>query len=224
VVACIEEHLSHSDLSEQFKYWAAKKHGDDPFPDDEGTWLRCAMNALMSQGVCDESLWQYNPNPIPGNETQEMPGDPSWQAINDAARRTIKPSCYLDTSRLKNGKASTLTQELKKGPVAIAIPVFVDRVTNTDNWNWTKALDYGHVLDPPQFSVVDGGHAICVCEYHPSTAAPGGGWFVFKNSWGTQQWSDGSNLPPPGHPAWKAGYGYISAAYVDEYLWEILCL
>lgn len=225
VVACLEEYFPHPNLSEQFKYWAAKKHGDDPFPDEEGTWLRCAKNALESHGVCDESLWQYNPNPIPGNETQEISGtDPSTTAIHDAAIRKLNTAIYRDTSRMNSGKASLLAQELNKGPVAAALPFFVDLMTGASNWSWTGAWDYGHVLDPTQFSVVDGGHAICVCEYHPSTAAPGDGWFVFKNSWGTQQWSDGSNSPPQGHPKWKAGYGYLSAAYVDEYLWEFLCL
>lgn len=224
VVACVEEYLSHHDLSEQLKYWAAKKHGDDPFPDEEGTWLQCVKNAMESYGICDESLWQYNPNPIPNNETQEISGTaPSTQAIHDAANRKLNTVSYRDTSRMNSGKASMLAQELNKGPVAAALPVFVDLMTGADNWSWTGAWDYGHVIDPPQFSVVNGGHAICVCEYHPSTVAPGGGWFVFKNSWGIQQWSDGSNSPPQGHPQWKAGYGYLSAAYVDEYLWEFLC-
>lgn len=223
VVACAEGHFSHQDLSEQFKYWAAKRHGGDPFPDEEGTWLRCARNALASHGVCEESLWQYNPNPVPGDETQEVPGTtPSSQALQDAASRQHKTASYKDISRLNSGKAAMLAQEINNGPVAVALPVFVDILTDVDNWSWTGACDYGHVIDPPQFSVVDGGHAVCVCEYHPSTAGPGGGWFIFKNSWGMQRWSNGSNTPPQGHPQWKAGYGYLSAAYMDEYLWEFL--
>lgn len=225
VVACLETHFSHSDLSEQFKYWAAKKHGNDPFPDEEGTWLRCARNALESHGVCEEFLWPYDPNPLPGNETQEISGTaPSMTAMHDAVTRTLNSANYQDTSRIKSGKADLLAQELAQGPVAVSLPVFVDTLTKADNWNWTGAWDYGHVLDPTQFSVVDGGHAICMCEYHPSTAAPGGGWFVFKNSWGTQDWSRGGQTPPQDHPAWQAGYGYLSAAYVDEYLWEFLRL
>jgi C1A family cysteine protease len=224
VVACVEEYLSHPDLSEQFSYWATKKHGGDPFPNKEGTCLQYANIALMSHGVCGETLWQYNPSPIPGNETQETLGNPSSPAISDATQRKISAIGYRDTSHLSNGKASMLTQKLNNGPVAAAIPVFVDLISRFDNWNWFGAQDHGHVLDPPQFSVVDGGHAICICEYHPSPAAPGGGWFVFKNSWGTQQWNNGSNPPPSGHPRCKAGYGYLSVAYVDEYLWEILSL
>jgi C1A family cysteine protease len=179
----------------------------------------------MSHSVCEELLWQYNGTPTPGNETQEIKGrSPSARAEQDAATRKHGTTSYDDVSSVRNGKATRLVQELSSGPVAISLPVFVDTLTRMDNWSWVGAANYGHVLDPTQFSVVDGGHAVCVCEYQPSAAAPGGGWFIFKNSWGIQYWSNGSNTPPSGHPQWKAGYGYLSAAYVDEYLWEFFRL
>lgn len=225
VVACVEAHILHADLSEQFKYWASKKHGGDPFPDQEGTWLVCAKNALESKGVCDESLWLYNPNHILGNETQEILGKaPSTGAVNNAVSRKVNSANYRDTSSIDRGKALILAQELNKGPVAATLPVFFDSITGISNWDWFGACAYGHVLDPTPFSYVRNGHAICVCEYLPSNTAPGRGWFVFKNSWGTQHWSNGNSSPPQGHPQWKSGYGYLSAAYVDEFLWELLLL
>src|SRR5947209_653145 len=223
VVACVEWRVSFHPLSEQFKYWAAKTYGDDPFPEQEGTWVRCAKNSLASHGVCENSLWRYNPQPIPGNETQAGPGVPSAPALQDALLRTQRNVNYNDTSRQMSGKTAVLAQELNNGPVAISLPVFVDLITNEDNWSWTGAYDYGHVIDPIPLSVAsEAGHAICVCEYMSFGSAPGGGWFIFKNSWGVNYWSTGNNTPPVGHPRCQAGYGYLSAAYVDKYLSELL--
>lgn len=222
VTACAEVHFSHGDLSEQFHYWAAKKHGDDPFPDEEGTWLRCTKYAMTALGMCDEALWPYDPRVLPNIETQEITGtSPSAAATGDGATRMLNPSTYADTSRIRTGNAQTLAQHLGNGPVAVALPVFFDVITGVDNWSWSGALNHGHVVDPPQFAVVDGGQAVCINEFHPDPTALGGGWFVFKNSWGTA-WNNGSGTPAVGHPACNAGYGYLSAAYVEKYLWELL--
>ncbi len=223
VVACVEWRLPLQSLSEQFKYWAAKTHGDDPFPEKEGTWLRCAKNSLASHGVCKDSYWPYNPIPSPGNPTQADSANPSQTALQDATGRRLTTVSYGDPSPQNSGKALLLAQELQNGPVAVGLPVFRDSLSRVSNWSWSGALDYGHVLDPTTFSFVTAGHAVCVCEYIPSTVAPGGGWFVFKNSWGVNTWSSGGAVAPPaGHPSWKPGYGYLSAAYVDEYLLELL--
>lgn len=116
-----------------------------------------------------------------------------------------------------------LRSHLGNGPVAVALPVFFDVITGVDNWSWSGALNHGHVVDPPQFAVVDGGHAVCISEFQPASSAPGGGWFIFKNGWGTA-WNNGSGTPAAGHPACNPGYGYLSAAYVEKYLWELLQL
>jgi hypothetical protein len=222
VVACVEWKFSFQPLSEQFKYWAIKTHGGDPFPNQAGTTLRCAKNSLASHGVCEGVLWPYNPQPIAGNETQAGPGSPSAAALQDASLKAQSNTLHSNTSSQNSGKAALLASELTNGPVAVSLPVFVDVITDVANWAWTGAYEYGHVIDPTPFSVVKGGHAVCVCGYSPSTSAPGGGWFVFKNSWGVSGWSAGVKAPPSGQPALNPGYGYMSAAYVDEFLWELL--
>lgn len=223
VTACVEEYHGHADLSEQFLYWGAKLHGGDPYPSAEGTWLRCAEQALAVKGICSEQLWPYNPAHILGNETHEVIGAaPSAAALSDAQSHVHTVSICSDVSAMTSGKASYLRTELAKGPVAISLPVFKDPQTPFDNWSWFGAVDHGHVLDPTQYSVVTAGHAICACGYYPSASAPGGGWFVFKNSWGTTSWNAGGGTVPPGHPVTPPGYGYVSASYVDRYLWEYL--
>lgn len=57
---------------------------------------------------------------------------------------------------------------------------------------------------PPQDPFL-GGHALVLCGYQDDTAAPGGGWHIFRNSW-SPAWGDG-------------GYGYLPYAYLaDQYL------
>lgn len=224
-IACAEHHFTHSDLSEQFVFWAIKTHGGDPSPHLDGTRLEFADRALLSHGACEELHWSYNPTPIPGNVTQETPPHlPSSVAIQDGQTRAKKPSHYSDTSPQGSGSTALLIRELQKGPVAVSLPVFRDPTSKFQNWNWQGARDHGHVIDPPPNSIVIGGHAVCVCEFQPSPNAPGNGWFVFKNSWGTAQWGSGNQLAPPGHPPCPKGYGYVSASYIDGFLWEMLRL
>jgi hypothetical protein len=224
VVACAERHWGALDLSEQLLFWAAKLHGGDPYPQQDGTFLRCAERALQGTGVCAEAHWLYNGGVQPGDVTHSASGGvPTVAALADAATRRHAGSQYADVSALHGGKASGLIQEVAAGPVAISVPVFYDPLSRVSNWSWLNAVRYGHVLDPTHFSVVSGGHAVCVCGFVPDAGAPGGGWFVFKNSWSTN-WNSGAAPPPPGHPSVAMGYGYLSAAYVDRFLWERLRL
>lgn len=120
VVACAERHFSHPDLSEQFLYWAAKIHGGDLFPEEGGTWLRSAKNALTGIGLCEEVLWPYDRSLDAGNETHQISGTaPSASALADGLNRSHTASYYQETSRLGTGKAALLMQHLVKGPVAV---------------------------------------------------------------------------------------------------------
>lgn len=224
-VACAEHHFTHPDLSEQFVFWAIKTHGNDPSPHLDGTRLEFADQAFFSHGACEEAHWNYNPTLITGNVTHQVPQHlPSSVAIQDGLTRVKKPSFYRDTSPQAGSNAALLIQELQNGPVAVSLPVFRDPISKFQNWTWNGAKDYGHVIDPLPSSTVISGHAVCVCEFQPSANAPGNGWFIFKNSWGTTQWGSGNKLAPPGHPPCPKGYGYVSASYIDEYMWEMLRL
>jgi C1A family cysteine protease len=47
--------------------------------------------------------------------------------------------------------------------------------------------------------------------YQDDTNAPGGGYFLLRNSWGTD-WANQSY--------YGAGYGVIPYAYIQKYCWE----
>ncbi len=65
---------THADLSEQFLYWAARQKLITPILKDRpGLLLLYGMSALQENGICAEADWRYNPDLLPGNETQGPP-------------------------------------------------------------------------------------------------------------------------------------------------------
>jgi len=225
-MTALREHLEFgisgklNDLSEQFLYWATKTRTTDPKPKTDGTWIRYCRDALDSHGVCDEKLWPYNGVPLRGNVTQEKVGvRPSRAARRAAMGNRCRAVCY-ERGPIQNGNAVALLRELQScRPVAISLPVFRDRARPTsNNWNTPVAALYGKVLDPPPTSIADGGHAVCVTGFEPDPGEPAGGHFVFRNSWGAG-W--GRRLPKAPYFGPQAGYGQVSATYVDRFLWEM---
>lgn len=118
---------------------------------------------------------------------------------------------------------------LQRGsPVAVGLPVF--RLGGGwDNWTTAYARAHGTVAYPgaalaarPEATlqpVQTLGHAVCLVGYAPDPEAPGGGWFLFRNSWGL----DFRTRPaPPGDDQPGPGQGRLSAAAVDRFVWELL--
>lgn len=62
-----------------------------------------------------------------------------------------------------------------------------------------------------------GGHAVVLVGYQdnspddPGEHRPGGGYFVFRNSWG-QNWAPGNNHAP--------GYGFLPYSYAEQFCLE----
>lgn len=224
--ACLEHVRSGGkapvpDLSEQFLYWAAKMHGGDPKPNDDGTALLYARNALDQIGICDEQLWSYNGTPGP-TVTQASHNDPSVSAQTNAQLNRVRARGYQQMGL----SAGTVLASLQQGrPVAISLPVFKDAFFRNDpssptNWTMASGWAYGRVLNPPPQSVAVGGHAVCIVGWEPDPSEPQGGYFIIRNSWGTN-W--GAQAPSTGNSYSPApGYGEISASYVENYTWEIL--
>lgn len=56
-----------------------------------------------------------------------------------------------------------------------------------------------------------GGHSMALVGYQDDTNAPGGGYFLLRNSWGTD-WANQNY--------YGAGYGVIPYAYIQNHCWE----
>lgn len=183
------------DLSPQFLYWSCKQV--DGRPSESGTLIRVASERAVAEGVCEEADWAYDPNPRTGDEGQ---GPPPGSAVTDAAGRKATTAVPL---AMKSSAA--ICDSLDRGiPVAFSIPVYA-----------VWANPNGKVPLPIPGAPKAGGHAMCAAGYMIDPSAPGGGWVVAKNSWGSAR--------APMSPI-KAGYFQVPFDYVDLYGWETLTL
>jgi hypothetical protein len=185
------------DFSEQFLYWDCKKR--DLLP-TSGTWIHIAMNVLKEDGICTEQAWPYNPVNIPGNEGQDPP--PPEAKANARLWRIGDPQKL--PARWPDILRSALADN---SPVAIAVPVYT-------YWFTEPVRTTGDIRLPLSADHLEGGHAMCMVGYRDDPDLPGGGFFIVRNSWGTDWAAQGS--PSAGHA--RLPYAYItrfaSAAYI----------
>lgn len=181
-----------TDLSEQFLYWACKER--DGIPHVRGTRPDVALAALRDLGVCAEPTWPYNPEPEQGDEGQGPPPD---GAPEEARHRRITGFANFHPKNVRQIQAALAAGKL----VLIGLPT-------SEHWtgSWqSRAL--GRVRRPLPGEADLGGHAVCAVGYRNDPEAPGGGYFIIRNSWGTSWGTDN----PDG-----AGYGHVPYALVHE--------
>ena len=182
---------TQADFSEQFLYWDCKKV--DLLP-AAGTFIRVGMNRLEVDGIPSEADWPYDPNPIPGNEGQDPP--PAAAAQKASAYRIGGFTSLTPTS------VDALRQALAGGsPVAFSVPVYT-------SWFTEPTHSSGDVRLPLPGEKKEGGHAMCMVGYQTDEAVPGGGYFIVRNSWGTD-WACNSPV--------AAGHARIPFAYISQY-------
>jgi len=179
------------DLSEQFIYWWCKEH--DGIPTVSGTYVAVGMRCLEELGAPLEDTWRY----VSYERGDQGQGPPPPAAENgDPGLKTLRtlPLNRTDITGIKTCIAEGRV-------VAFSIPVF-------DSWYDSAATRrWGKITPPLPRERPDGGHAMALVGYQDDPAAPGGGYFLVRNSW--QPWSyDG---------VWQEGYGYIPYAYISQH-------
>lgn len=193
------------DLSEEYLFDVAAGLGAT------STRMLTVQQALADakKGVCKESLDPYVSN------ANALLSAPTPTAKADGKARRFRGT----TTSWESAKA--VYAVLKRGRVAaMSLPVFEDpNVPGSNNWNTDVGLLYGRVLGAPAGAVQSSSaHAVCTVRYADPNV--NGGWFVFRNSWGAA-W--GQKHDPDGPTGeWRNGYGYVSAAYVDAMLIELM--
>jgi hypothetical protein len=181
------------DLSEQFLYHATKQI--DGAPGSCGTYAVKAAQVLTNTGECRESVWAYNPAPPCNNNGVMPPNAPADAASYKVQAIILNPK---DVVGLKNVLASGRVCEF-------SIPVY-------DSWYLSAATrQSGRITMRLGSEPVHGGHAMCLIGYQDDAGAPGGGYFILRNSWG-QLW--GASCP------YGAGNGTIPYAYLANDGWE----
>lgn len=190
----VREHLVRPDsedanLSEQYLYWDCKKH--DLIP-GEGTYVRIAMDRLESDGIPQETIWPYNPQPVAGNESQDPP---PADAKEKAADYRITSAKKIPPTNIE-----ALRQVMSEGcTIAFTVPVYT-------YWFTEPAHSTGDIRLPLPVDNLEGGHAMCMVGYEVDPDVPGGGYFIVRNSWGSG-WA-AQNSIASGHA--RIPFGYIS--------------
>jgi hypothetical protein len=196
-VAFLEFHL-YSTLtetkhhSEQFLFWACKKR--DRWPGVDGTSLSAARRALESRGVCLETTWPYDSS-AGGPVDRDPPPD--------GAKEDARQYRWADMRPLPAKSIESLRSSLDdEKPVVLGVKTF-------PNWDFPDVEDTGKVNMPLPGEPSDGGHAVCLVGYEEDERVPGGGAFIFRNSWG-QKWACKNRRFGP-------GYGTLFFEYVSRY-------
>ncbi len=196
VTEALTGHAGSLDLSEQFLYWNAKDH--DGQPASPGTSIKVAMDLTVADGICDEVVWPYVSEVIPGNEGQGPPP----ADIGGSDKHRLSESAALDRH-----DSAVIRNTLDQGrPVALSVPVF-------PSWVGNPMLKLsGFIPMPlPGTSHTDG-HAMCGVGYGFDSQFAGGGFLILRNSWGI-----GFAPQSPVAP----GHALLPFAYWDEYGWEL---
>lgn len=200
------------------------------------TYLLQVKDALVQFGLCTADLLPYQPDAAPNSYV-----DPLTKAVRkDAAKRRLKKRKIvhniMDSSRSagpphditwlqprKRRVSSQFIKKLRKGvPVVAAFAIVSD-----GSWLGYQAEDLGQITYNVPLDMTKAGpafgHTVCIVGFQPPASGDhkSGGWFLFRNSWGTdfaKHYKD-----DPFYPRASArGYGYIRAVDVDTYCWEYL--
>ncbi|MCX7044992.1 MAG: hypothetical protein NTX50_05835, partial [Candidatus Sumerlaeota bacterium] len=180
----------HTDLSEQFFYWACKQRDNLPAP---GTTFEAAIEAMRKDGVCREATWPYNIRP--GDD--EGGGMPPKSAQKEATQY-VWPDAAEFASRMDYIKAILAGASNQPAqPLVIGVLVFESSFFTPD------VIEWGRITLPFRGESYLGGHAVCVAGYKDDPQVPGGGYLIIRNSWGAR-WGRSNE--------YGAGYGMMPYA------------
>lgn len=218
-------------LSPEFVYWNMRYNPKYMLKRDvevEGTKLKQALGVLVDLGVPEEISYPY-PRHDPGANNQ-----PSPVVLARAAKTRMQQSEYWDI--VDHGcpitpTVMTIYKELANGrPVCVGLPMFKIGNNFKNNWKNRASVDTGIVYGPgdkmnegKDYQQVSA-HVVTIVGFQPERQKNGGGWFIFKNSWGTQ-FGKHPRLPGQKKQATSnIGFGAISSLYLETFCWELLSL
>ena len=158
---------SAKDFSEQFLY--ARIKSIDSHAGVCRTWLAYAIKALNDLGQCSRQTWSYNPN-LPCNDTSPEPTGADAEALNFRMQARM-----LSAKSVRQIKGALISNSV----VPISIPVYD---------SWYKSPEFhrtGRITMTVGNEPVVSSHCVCVAGFQNIYDWPGGGCFIFRNSWGT---------------------------------------
>ena len=193
-----------TDLSEQFLYYLCKEK--DGIKSDAGTKPDLAFQLLRDVGICTEITWPYHPEPDSTQPGGPQPPDPAY---TEAKHHRITGFTQLPPKGMAG--LNQIKSQLAQGkPVMIGMPIY---------GHWTGSTQ-GTLLGRLRFPLPSesplGGHAMCVVGYRDDASAPGGGYFIVRNSWGTEWGKDNEDGPGYCHMPYKLVSQHNMVAFVAD--------
>lgn len=141
----------------------------------DGSYFSDALTALNKYGICSDELFPYY---IQNYNSQVAP---SQAAIKEAKKRRGASLYWIKewnptTGMAEEQIAQIKQQILKEHPVAIGFrwPKKEDKYRRVEN---------GIMIVPPEEGVYDG-HSVIIVGFKDDPTVAGGGYFIFKNSYG----------------------------------------
>ena len=186
-------------LSVDYLNWAANKvEGVDA----DGSFFHFAIDGMARYGICADDYMPYAVR-------YSTKFEPSEAAKAEAKTRTIGKQVWIKAWDPANGITKEQLKEVQKQldnehPVAIGFQWPKEKVEKDK-----KYLDKGELAILEREDVFDG-HSILIVGYQTDANTPGGGYLIFKNSYG-ESFGDG-------------GYGRIPYEYAFRYANDAMAL
>ncbi|MFH0760935.1 MAG: C1 family peptidase [Bacteroidota bacterium] len=178
-------------FSVEYLNWASNQVAGDK---DDGSYFSDALTGLQKYGICEEtylpySSKEYNKKVKPSKAALKN-GD-KYKKAETVWIKEWDPNCGMTEDQIQQVKAQIRNDH----PVAIG-------------FQWPKKEEQyrkivNGMMSVPQREGVFDGHSVIMVGYKDDKSAPGGGYFIFKNSHGIGY---GEN-----------GYGKMPFEYVSKY-------
>jgi alpha-galactosidase len=178
-------------LSVEYLNWASNAVTGET---EDGSFFSDALTGLHKYGICEDSLFPYYSR----NYTKKVA--PSAAALRDGKTRKTGETVWIKEWDPNTGMSWDQIEQVK-AQIRAYHPVAIGFQWPKNEEQYRKVVN-GMMTVPPREGVFDG-HSIIMVGYKEDKSAPGGGYFIFRNSHGTG-YGDG-------------GYGKMPYEYLSKY-------
>jgi hypothetical protein len=220
--------------SEEYLYSKMRREHSEDGPPNAGTgstYLAQAILAMQNHGLCPRSS-------LPHQGRQDHP---AWSA-KDTREIESRLSPHILQKRPPfywRKKIEDLTDPMPYSvgsfaslmtafeiPICISLPIYPDG--DILPWTFGVGWDTGVIPEPTEDwrdIPLDelSGHSVCLVGSIADEDAPGKGWFIFRNSWGSEFATRTPHVERL-KEVHMPGYGAISFEHVQQHCWEVAFL